>query len=145
MDDSHSFNEKEAKEEIERLRSLIDTILNLVKYGIYGVDREGKTTFINPEACNYLGYKEEELLGMKAHEIFHHNHQDGTSYPIENCPTTVAIQQGVSQFVHDEVFWRKDGTSFPVEYYCSPIIQNNEITGAVVSFTDISDKKICMN
>lgn len=141
MDDYQSLNVKEANKEIERLRSLIDTILNSIKHGIYGVDIEGNITFINPEACTYLGYKEEELLGKKSHVMFHHSHIDGSNYPIEACPARQAIEHGVSQFVYDEVFWRKDGTSFPVEYYCTPIIQNNKKVGAIISFRDITDKK----
>lgn len=141
MGRNYSLKESKYKEEIEHLQNLINIILKSVKHGIFGIDKEGKITFINPEGCNILGYKEDELIGKNSHDLFHHTKKDGTPYPIEECPTTIALESGNSQFVYDEVYWRKDGTSIPVEYYSTPIYQKGKIVGAVVSFNNISEQK----
>lgn len=137
----YTSNNSNYLDEIERLTNLNKTILSTVKNGIYGVDVNGITTFVNDAACKKLGYEQEELIGKSAHEMFHHSHKDGSDYPIDNCPASIAIKEGKSQYVYDEVYWRKDGTSFPVEYHCAPIKHKDETVGAIVSFDNISDQK----
>jgi Diguanylate cyclase, GGDEF domain/PAS domain len=75
------------------------------------------------------------------HEIVHHSYPDGSSYPREYCPIYAALTDGEIRHVDEEVFWRKDGTSFPVEYTSTPIREDGEVTGAVVTFTDITERK----
>ncbi|MFA4935837.1 MAG: PAS domain S-box protein [Candidatus Methanoperedens sp.] len=132
---------KKAEEERERLSRHNKKIFDSIGEGIYGVDMEGKTTFINPAAASMLGYEAEGLIGKPAHEAVHHTKQDGTPYPKEECPTCAVLKTGVAYSLVDEVFWRRDGTSFPVEYTCTPVIERGEITGAVVVFRDVTERK----
>jgi diguanylate cyclase (GGDEF)-like protein/PAS domain S-box-containing protein len=115
-------------------------ILRSVGEGIFGVDLEGRTTFINPLAARMFGRTEEEMLGRPGHPLVHHSYADGTPYPTENCAIYIALKGGVVHQREDEVFWRKDGTSFPVSYICTPMLTDGHPTGAVVVFRDISDR-----
>jgi diguanylate cyclase (GGDEF)-like protein/PAS domain S-box-containing protein len=132
---------KEAEEEVGRLSRRNRLILNSAGEGIYGLDREGRTTFVNPAAVALTGFEPEELIGEIQHDIVHHSHPDGTPYLIDECPIFMALRDGKIHRVDDEVFWRKDGTSFPVEYTATPIREADEITGAVVTFTDVTERK----
>jgi len=126
----------------EQLGRRNELILEAAGEGIYGLDTEGKTTFVNPAAARMLGYEPDELIGQSHHEIAHHSKPDGRSYPNEECPVYTAFKDGaVHTNVDDEVFWRKDGTCFPVEYTSTPIIENGKILGAVVTYKDITDRK----
>ena len=117
-------------------------ILNAAGEGIFGLDVEGRTAFINPAGARMIGWQPEELIGKRPHDIMHHTHLDGAPYPLEECPTQIAIRGGVAQTVSDEVYWRKDGSSFPVEYTSTPILgEDSEVTGAVVVFRDITERK----
>ena len=110
--------------------------------GIYGLDREGLTTFVNPAAAEMLGWDPDELLGKPQHAVSHHSHADGSAYARENCPIYAAFSDGAVHRVDDEVFWRKDGTSFPVEYVSTPILHPVDgLMGAVVTFRDITERK----
>jgi PAS domain S-box-containing protein len=132
---------KEAEEAIERLAHRNRLILNSAGEGIYGLDREGRTAFVNPAAAALTGYEPDELIGKHQHDIVHHSRPAGTPYPEEECPIHSAIRDGEVQRVDDEVFWRKDGTSFPVEYTSTPIQEDGEVVGAVVTFTDVTERK----
>lgn len=116
-------------------------ILDAAGEGIYGVDADGLTTFVNPAAERMLGWKAEELIGRCAHELMHHSHNDGTGYPIKACPIYAAFRDGLIHRVDDEVFWRKDGSSFPVEYMSTPIEEQGKLLGAVVVFRDVSEQR----
>ena len=109
--------------------------------GLYGVDVEGRTTFVNPAACAMLGYAPEQLLGRSSHEILHHSHVDGRHYAMEDCPLHSTLLHGEVRRGDNEVFWRADGTMLPVSYSSHPIRREGEIVGAVVSFIDISTQK----
>lgn len=124
--------------EIEEQNQLI---LRAAGEGIYGVNAEGITTFVNPAAERMLGWSAEELVGLNMHTSVHHTHADGCDYPGEECPIYAAFRDGAVHRVDDEVFWRKDGTSFPVEYTSTPIRERGRLVGAVVLFRDISDRK----
>ena len=116
-------------------------ILESVGEGIYGVDVDGNTTFVNPAAEQMLGFSAEELFGKPQHALIHHTRADGTAYPREECHIYAAFNDGKVHREDGEVFWRKDGTSFPVEYASTPIYENKKIVGAVVNFRDISERK----
>ena len=88
-----------------------------------------------------IGYSVEDLIGKSQHAILHHTRADGTPYPREECPVYKAFREGTVHRLEDEVFWRKDGTSFPVAYTVTPIRQDGEIVGAVVTFKDITERK----
>jgi len=132
---------REAAQEIERLNRHNQLILASAGEGIYGLDTEGKTTFVNPAATAMTGFDPEDLIGKSQHEVVHHSYPDGTSCPREECPIYAALTDGEIHQVDDEVFWRKDGTNFPVEYTSTPIREDGEVTGAVVTFTDITERK----
>jgi two-component system sensor histidine kinase TtrS len=118
-----------------------EVILEAAGDGVYGVSNEGRLIFVNPAALKLCGYTAEEMIGHSAHEMTHHTRADGSHFPVEECPIYAAFRDGAVHRVEDDLFWRKDGTSFPVEYISSPIIQDGEIMGAVVSFRDITKRK----
>jgi PAS domain S-box-containing protein len=132
---------KKQKLEMERVMNQNRLILDSAGEGIYGLDIQGHTTFANPAAEKMLGYPLEELLGKSQHFLIHHSHADGTPYPRENCHIYAAFKEGRVQHEDNEVFWRKDGSSFPVEYVSTPIREGGEIVGAVVTFKDITVRK----
>ena len=125
-------------QEVERDNHLI---LNAAGEGIYGVDAKGCTTFVNPVAEQLLGWDAEELFGKEIHQIIHHSHEHGDDYHKHNCPIYAAFKDGAVHQVVDEVFWCKDGTSFPVEYTSTPIKDNGYLVGAVVVFRDVTQQK----
>jgi PAS domain S-box-containing protein len=108
--------------------------------GIYGLDIEGKLTFVNPAGAHMLGYRMENLVGESMHELIHHTKPDGSPYPREDCPLNAALQKGAVFQSETEMLWRKDGTSFPVNCSISPIVEDGQRTGAVVTFQDISER-----
>jgi diguanylate cyclase (GGDEF)-like protein/PAS domain S-box-containing protein len=124
------------EQQIEKGREQNQTLLQAAGEGIYGVDLEGKTTFVNPAAAQMLGHTEEELLGKPMHMLIHHSRPDGTPYPQGSCPIYNAIHDGSVHQAENEVLWRKDGTSFPIRYTSTPIHDNNKLVGAVITFND---------
>lgn len=115
-------------------------ILHAVGEGIYGVDAEGRTTFVNPAAERMLGWRADELMGRVIHRVVHHSHEDGSLFPLKDCPIYAAFRDGSIRRVGEDWFWRKDGSGFPVEYTSTPIIDNGHPVGAVVVFRDISPR-----
>jgi formate hydrogenlyase transcriptional activator len=113
-------------------------ILDAAGEGIYGLDVWGRSIFVNPAAARMTGHLVEELLGKSMHEAVHHSHPDGSEYPDHSCPIYSAFKSGMIQSASDDVFWRKDGSSFPVEYTSTPLFNGKELVGAVVVFRDIS-------
>lgn len=133
---------KRAAESLEQLRLHNELILNSAGEGIYGLDLHGNTTFANPASARMLGWTAEDLLGKPQHAIIHHTKPEGKPYPREECPIYAAFKDGAVHRVDTEVFWRKDGTSFPVEYISTPIRDDkNNLVGAVVTFRDITQRK----
>ena len=124
--------------DIERGNQLI---LRAAGEGIYGVNAEGITTFVNPAAERMLGWKASDLVGKDMHASVHHTHADGSHYPHRHCPIYAAFRDGVVHKVDDEVFWRADGTAFPVEYTSTPIRDRGQLLGAVIVFRDISQRR----
>jgi diguanylate cyclase (GGDEF)-like protein/PAS domain S-box-containing protein len=108
--------------------------------GIFGVDPAGRLTFVNPAALKMLGFAEAEMLGKKAHALIHHSRPDGSSYPEEECPMYASFTKCVQHTVTDQVLWRKDGNSFPVEYSSTPITKDGKVMGAVVTFRDVTER-----
>ena len=130
-----------AEEGLEQVTRQNELILQAAGEGIYGLNKEGKTTFVNPAAARMIGWGPEELIGKPQHALIHHSKQDGTPYPREECPIYAAFNDGAIHHVDDEVFWKKDGTNFPVEYTSTPIRENGKLVGAVVVFKDITKRK----
>ncbi len=133
--------ETESKERVRRLVKQRQLLLDSAGEGVYGLDKEGRTTFVNPAAARMLGWTAQELIGQPQHDVIHHSRSDGSPYPAEQCPIYSAIREGRTRTVHDEVFWRRDGTSFAVEYTSTPIREGEEISGAVVVFRDCTERR----
>lgn len=125
----------------DQRRRYSDLILSATGDGVYGLDCQGHTTFANPAAARMTGYDLEEMIGLGQHDLIHHTRPDGSPYPRAECPIYAAFTDGKVHQVSDEVFWRKDGSSFPVEYVSTPVWDNGALVGAVVSFRDITERK----
>jgi diguanylate cyclase (GGDEF)-like protein/PAS domain S-box-containing protein len=132
---------KQIEQEIEELSQRNELILDAAGEGILGFDIEGRITFVNPAGASILGWEAEELIGRRGHPTMHHTKPDGTPYPREECPIHISIRDGIRRGVTDEVFWRKDGTSFFTEYTSTPIVRDEEILGSVITFSDITKRK----
>jgi PAS domain S-box-containing protein len=117
-------------------------LLNSTAEGIYGLDLDGLCTFCNPAAARFLGFENpDEMLGRRVHEQHHHSRADGRSVPIGDCLMHNAFRSGEAVHGDGEVFFRKDGSQFPVEYWSHPIRKGTKVIGAVVTFLDISDRR----
>ncbi len=123
--------------DLERENQLI---LNAAGEGIYGINAEGKTTFVNRAAREMLGWTAKDLLGRDIHTIIHHHHLNGDSYPSHECPIYQSFRYEQVNRIEDEVFWRKDGKPIRVEYVSTPIYDNGRLVGAVVIFRDITER-----
>jgi len=126
----------------DALRQQHHLILKAAGEGIYGLDLEGRASFVNPAAAALTGHSVEELIGKTMHDVVHHSRPDGSLYPRCDCPIYAAFKDGLVRNVQDDVFWRKDGTSFPVEYTSTPIIAGGRLVGCVVVFRDVSLRKL---
>jgi PAS domain S-box-containing protein len=128
-------------QEIQRLAHRNKLLLDAAGEGIFGIDNAGKVSFINPAALAMLRASADDLIGKSAHGLIHHSRRDGTPYPVEQCPTWLSIQDGQTRHVDDELFWRRDGSSFTVEYVTAAVRENGGPTGAVVLFQDVTERK----
>ena len=109
--------------------------------GIYGVDLDGRCTFLNDAGARMIGVPAADAVGRKMHDLTHHHRPDGSVYPVEECPIYRVYKDGQGCRIADEVFFRADGTSFPVEYTSNPIRSDGHAEGAVVTFTDVTQRK----
>jgi two-component system cell cycle sensor histidine kinase/response regulator CckA len=131
-----------AEEQMERIHSEYRLLLNSIGEGVHWLGVDGRIRFENPAAARMLGYEVSELIGKPAHLTMHHTRADGTSYPIDECVIYATLEDGVARHAKDEVFWRKDGTSFPVEYISTTIRDEmGRLSGTVVVFTDVTDRR----
>ncbi|MBI5165901.1 MAG: response regulator [Magnetospirillum sp.] len=109
--------------------------------GIYGLDAQGRCTYVNPAFCAMVGFTADELIGRNIHPLVHHTHADGRPYPTAECRIIRIVRTGIGRRVADEVMWRKDGTAVPVEYGAYPQISDGRIVGAVVNIADVSERR----
>jgi PAS domain S-box-containing protein len=116
-------------------------ILDSAGEGIYGIDQEGRTTFVNPAAARMLGWEGEDLIGQPMQDIVCHTRRDGRPCSHDACPILASCRDGLTRHVPEEVFWRKDGTPVLVEYVSTPMREHDTLTGAVVIFKDITERK----
>jgi PAS domain S-box-containing protein len=133
---------KRSEEKLARLNQQNELVLCSAAEGILGLDLQNDQTFVNPAAARMLGYEVEELLGRHSHSTWHHSKPDGSPYPQEECLINATFLDGAVHRSSTEVFWRKDGTSFPVEYASTPIYEKGRVAGAVVTFADITERKL---
>ena len=116
-------------------------ILDAAGEGIYGLDQNGNTTFGNAAAEDILGWSVDDIRMQRAHDVHHHSYEDGSPYPLENCPIYAALHDGEVHRVDCEVFWHTNGEPVPVEYTSTPILKDGKPNGAVVVFRDISARR----
>ncbi len=137
------WNRKLAREAVLRREAEERTRLTLDSAGdgIIGVDREGRATFVNNAAERLLGFGDGELIGKPIHDLIHHSRADGSPYPAEGCPMRAAFTDGEVHRVDDEMLWRRDGTGFPAEYTANPVLREGRVIGAVIAFSDITERK----
>jgi diguanylate cyclase (GGDEF)-like protein/PAS domain S-box-containing protein len=109
--------------------------------GIMRTDAEGRITYANPAACEMVGYRSVELLGKNGHELLHHSHANGTPYPPDECPIRSVLAGEGPVRVSDEVFWRRDGSSFPVDYTAAPLREEGKAIGVVIVFDDVTAQR----
>jgi PAS domain S-box-containing protein len=126
-----------ALQEAEEQKSVL---LESAGDGIYGVNHEGRCTFLNRAGAVLLGYAPDEVVGRNMHELVHHRRRDGSAYPEEDCPVYRAARTGEGVRVEGEVLWRKDGTPLPVEYASYPLLGRESTRGAVVTFRDVRER-----
>lgn len=129
------------RREAEHARQDREMILSAPQEGICGLDGDGRITFINPSARRLLGWADDEGVGLALHDAVHHHRADGTAYPSCECPMFLTLRDGQPREVTDEVYCRKDGTAFPVEYSVSAIRRDDVTTGVVVVFRDITQRR----
>ncbi|MCF7818912.1 MAG: PAS domain S-box protein, partial [Kiritimatiellales bacterium] len=129
------YKERAAIEERQRL------IFASMTDGIFGLDLEGRVSFVNPAGASLLGFEPDELMGQPMHALTHHHYPNGSEFPREECAMYLTTRDGESRTVSTEVFWRKDGTSFPIEYTTTPLTQDGAVRGAVISFRDTTEKQ----
>jgi len=133
---------KQAEAALQTSEERIRLILDSSAEGIFGCDPNGTCLFCNQAAVRLLGYHQPaELLGQNMHTLEHHTRKDGTPFPLDECPIYLGLQENQGVHLDTDIFWRRDGTSFPVEYWSHPMIHDGKTVGAVVTFFDISERK----
>lgn len=132
---------KLAEAERNHITKQMQLLLDSTGEAVYGLDLEGNCTFINRATCELTGYQAEEVLGRNMHDLVHHHKADGSVYLIDECPVTRAVREGKGSRFDEEILWRRDGTSIPVEYSSFPIVDEGRIKGAVVAVSDITERK----
>ncbi len=137
---------KQTEDALAKLQRLYQQILCSVDVGLHGIDLDGKLIFQNPAATTMLGWDADELIGQQSHSMTHYRRASGAPYPQDECLVHATIRDGIIRHAEDEVFWRKDGTSFPVAYTSTPMSNDaGEVVGAVVAFRDISQVEAVEN
>lgn len=130
---------------IEQFLVNSNLLLNAVGEGVYGFDINGNAVFINPASEQMTGWPAEELLGKNIHEYHHHSRENGEPYPSHECHIYNTMRDGIERKITNEVFWRKDGSSFPVEYTSTPVYNGDKLIGAVAVFRDVSQQRLADN
>ena len=135
-------NMEEAFGALKKSEDQVRLLMDSTAEAIYGIDTDGRCTFANPACLHLLGYDNyADLAGKNMHELIHHSYPDGNPYPAESCHIYEAARSGQCTHIDDEVLWRRDGSSFPAEYWSHPICKDGELIGAVVTFIDISERR----
>jgi two-component system cell cycle sensor histidine kinase/response regulator CckA len=136
--------QRRGEKERDRLARDLRLLLESTTEGIFSIDGQGLCTIVNRAALQMLGYPRKEMLGRNFHELVHYRRTDGSHFPVQECPIYTSMR-GVTTRVGRETFWRSDGTSFPIEYSASPIIDEGQFKGAVVTFSDVAERALLEN
>ncbi len=132
---------KRAEEALHRMGQRDRAILDSIGEGLYGLDLDGRVTFVNPAAAAQLGLDPDEIVGAPSHATFHHRKRDGSPYAEEECPIHSACKDGRTMHCADETYWRRDGSPLPVDLVATPIRLEGETVGAVVAFRDVTERR----
>jgi PAS domain S-box-containing protein len=132
-------NEAERRKETVAARREVRAVLRGTGDGIIGVGLNGACTFLNEAGSRLLGYSKQELKGKSVHNMIHHTRWDGSDYPLKECPVHLSLASGDTARTLDDILWRKDGSSFPVQLAVSPMTDGLEILGVVLTFTDMTE------
>jgi diguanylate cyclase (GGDEF)-like protein/PAS domain S-box-containing protein len=116
-------------------------IITAAGEGIFRTDPRGEVTYANPASLEMLGYELEEVIGRRAHELFHHTRANGLPYPASDCPAGKSLSEGATRRITDELFWHKDGSSLAVDYTSTPIREGRRIAGVVTVFDDVTHQR----
>ena len=136
---------REQESHMSQLRAMHlqnEMILNSAGEGIIGLNAGGDVMFVNPAAARMLGYDVEQLIGLPAHETFHHSKPNGEPFPRGECAVCATLRGAVAPPANSESYWRQDRTNFPIEYTSTPIRDGGNIVGAVVTFQDITQRRM---
>ncbi|TAK76911.1 MAG: PAS domain S-box protein [Aquabacterium sp.] len=122
-------------------RDRLSLLLESTGEGVYGIDMDGRCTFVNRAGAELLGYAADEVIGRNMHELIHHSHADGSSYAECDCPIFKAFRLGLPCRIDTEVLWRADGRPLCVEYSSYPILDGGRMEGAVITFVDVTERR----
>lgn len=130
-----------AEQALGDARRQLESILAAAGEGIVGVGPDGRATFVNRAAAAMLGYQPREVVGRSLHDLVHHSRADGMPYPAAECPVLEVMRTGEARVVDTDVFWRRDGTSVPVQYTSTPMHDGGAVRGVVLTFSDITERR----
>ena len=131
----------QAEQERERLLRERSALLESAAEGIFGLNPEGRCIFINRTGAELLGYEPEELVNKRLHALIHYRRADGSAYPGAECPAAISQKTGQTVWRGDEIFWRRDGSSFPIQFASAPIVVDGRSQGTVVTFIDETERR----
>jgi two-component system sporulation sensor kinase A len=126
--------------ELRRVNNVNQLILDSVAEGIYGIDLNANVIFWNQSAEKLTGFNLEDFKTNNFHDLIHHTNINGEVVPLTSCPVYLALNSGCDLSVKEDIFWTKDGTSFPVEYTVNPMLENGKHIGTVLTFRDMTEK-----
>ncbi len=132
---------RQAEATIEQLNRRMELILHSAGEGIYGVDVDGRITFVNPAMAQMVGWEPAELLGQEAHSLLHHSRADGSAYPLEECAIWLSTRQGRVFRGDEDIYWHKDGRLISIEFTSTPILEQGQVLGVVVVVRDVTQRK----
>jgi diguanylate cyclase (GGDEF)-like protein len=135
------LDRKCGEQERQRLMRQTEALLTSAGEGICGTDAEGGMTFVNPAATRMLGLAADRPPEGRFHDLVHGALPDGGGHGADGCPLHPVWSSRKSSPSREDLFAREDGSSFPVEYIRTPILEGDRITGAVVTFNDITERK----
>lgn len=134
---------KRLKRQQERMEKHYKRLLDSVGDGIYGVDLNGNCTFVNKALTYITGWEENDLIGKNQHQILHHTHADGSPHLATECPVFKTLIDSKPRYIHDDLFWSKDGKGISVEYSITAVKEVGNVTiGSVVVFRDVTERKL---